>query len=149
MRVAAAVIAIVCVLGSCGNDGGAEGDSPERAEAVVRAWADTLRRGDVRGAAEFFVVPSVVSNGTQPVTLRRESEVRRFNASLPCGARLVRASTEGVVTTATFRLTERPGRGRCGDGTGATARTSFVIRDGKIHEWHRVADEPEPDRPIA
>ena len=62
----------------------------------------------------------------------------RFNESLPCGARLIRAETAGDFTTATFHLTERPGPGLCGNGTGQTAQTSFVIRDGKIVEWRRV-----------
>jgi hypothetical protein len=40
--------------------------------------------------------------------------------------------------TASFDLTERPGAGRCGSGTGEEASTAFVIRDGKIVEWRRV-----------
>jgi hypothetical protein len=55
---------------------------------------------------------------------------------------LIRAEGEGEVTTATFRLTERPGPGQCGDGTGETAKTAFVIRDGKIVEWRRVGLAP-------
>ena len=39
---------------------------------------------------------------------------------------------------ATFRLTERPGPGSCGTGTGATAQTAFLIEDGEIVEWRRV-----------
>ena len=50
----------------------------------------------------------------------------------------MRAETQGQFTTATFRLTERPGPGICGPGTGEAAKTSFVIRDGKIVEWRRV-----------
>ena len=50
----------------------------------------------------------------------------------------MRAETQGEFTTATFRLTERPGPGTCGPGTGESAKTSFVIRDGKIVEWRRV-----------
>ena len=62
-----------------------------------------------------------------------------FNASLPCGAELTEAVTEGEFTTATFRLTERPGPGTCGQGADGTAQTSFVIEDGRIIEWRRVA----------
>ena len=29
-----------------------------------------------------------------------------------------------------------------------TARTTFVVRDGKIHEWRRVADEPQSTGPV-
>jgi hypothetical protein len=116
----------------------AERDAP----AVIRAWADTLRRGDVRGAARFFALPSIVSNGTPTITLRTAADARAFNASLPCGARLIRTTSASRFTTAVFRLTERPGHGSCGSGTGLTARTTFVIKDGKIEEWRRVADNP-------
>jgi hypothetical protein len=108
---------------------------------VVRAWADTLRRGDVRGAARYFALPSLVSNGWTPVRLRNREQVRIFNRSLPCGAKLIdtEPSDHGFFI-ATFRLTERPGRGSCGSGTGATARTGFRIRDGRITDWLRVPD---------
>jgi hypothetical protein len=142
------VIAAACVLVSCGDDGGAEGDSAPRAEAVIREWADTLRAGDVAGAAALFALPSVVSNGTEPFTLYTRAEARAFNESLPCGARLLRTSSSAGFTTAVFRLTERPGPGRCGSGTGGTARTTFVVRGGKIVEWRRVADRPEPGGPV-
>ena len=41
---------------------------------------------------------------------------------------------------ATFRLTERPGEGECGSGTGETARTAFRVRDAHITDWLRVQD---------
>jgi hypothetical protein len=41
---------------------------------------------------------------------------------------------------ATFRLTERPGPGECGSGTGETARTAFRVRDDHITDWLRVRD---------
>jgi hypothetical protein len=144
----ALVLAAVAGLSACGggDDGNAGRDrSPD---AVIRDWADTLRAGDVRGAAEFFALPSVVSNGTPPVTLRTRSEARDFNEALPCGARVLRTSSSAGFTTATFRLTERPGPGTCGTGTGLTARTTFVVRDGKIQEWRRVGDSPSPAGPL-
>jgi len=108
---------------------------------VVRAWADRLRRGDVRGAARYFALPSVVSNGTPPIRLEQRSQIRLFNRALPCGAKLIDAepAPRGFLI-ATFRLTERPGRGRCGSGTGNTARTAFHVRDGRITDWLRVPD---------
>jgi hypothetical protein len=72
------------------------------------------------------------------VRIRSTEDAVRFNESLPCGARLIRAESAGEFTTATFRLTERPGPGSCGPGTGSVAKTSFVIRDGKIAQWRRV-----------
>jgi hypothetical protein len=151
---AALIAALVVVAGAagagCGGDNVFEGKQrPARApEDVIRAWADSLRRGDVRGAAEFFALPSVVSNGTPPIVLRTRGEARAFNSALPCGARLLRTFSSGRFTTALFRLTERPGAGRCGAGTGDTARTTFVVRDGKIVQWRRVADSPEPSWPV-
>ena len=56
----------------------------------------------------------------------------------PAAPRLVGAETAGQFTTATFRLTERPGPGTCGSGAGELAKTSFVIRDREIVQWRRV-----------
>ena len=148
MTVIAVAMAFVAGLGGCGGDGGGAAATDRSPESVIRDWADTLRAGDVRGAAEFFALPSVVSNGTPPAVLRTRSQVRRFNEELPCGARLLRTSSSAGFTTAVFRLTERPGPGACGTGTGMTARTTFVVRDGKIREWRRVADSPAPTGPI-
>jgi hypothetical protein len=143
-----ALLLAVAVAG-CGGSGGSSArhaaPAPERdAPAVIRAWADTLRRGDIPGAAKFFALPSVVSNGTPPIELHTRADARLFNASLPCGARLVKTSSSGRFTTATFRLTERPGPGTCGSGTGLLARTTFVISHGKIEQWRRVANVPAP-----
>jgi len=115
---------------------------------VVRAWANTLRRGDVRGAARYFALPSIVSNGTAPIKLETREHARFFNRTLPCGAKLI--GTEPAAKgffIATFRLTERPGKGKCGTGTGNTARTAFRVRHKHITDWVRVPDvapaEPE------
>ena len=110
---------------------------------VVRAWADTLRRGDVRAAASYFALPSLVANGTPPIRLRTRAHARTFNRTLPCGAKLIRAepAASGFLI-ATFRLTERPGEGRCGTGAGETARTAFRVRGERITDWLRVQDIP-------
>ena len=107
----------------------------------MRAWADTLRRGDVHAAARYFALPSLVSNGTPPIKLETRAEVEFFNRTLPCGAKLIdtEAAPHGFFI-ATFRLTERPGRGECGSGTGETARTALRVRDGHITDWLRVQD---------
>jgi hypothetical protein len=116
------------------------------AEDVIRAWADTLRRGDVAGASAYFALPATVSNGTPPIELETRAEVELFNRTLPCGARVIATedAPHGFVI-ATFRLTERPGRGRCGSGTGATARTALLVRDGHITDWLRVPDGAAPE----
>jgi len=112
--------------------------------AVVRGWADTLRRGEVEAAARYFALPSIVANGTDPIRLETRAEVEFFNRTLPCGARLI--GTEPAphgYFIATFRLTERPGAGSCGSGAGGTARTAFRVRAGHITEWRRVQDPPD------
>jgi limonene-1,2-epoxide hydrolase len=136
--------ATVVVLAGCG--GGSDSESAPRIAGnadpgdvrVIDAWVTALRRGDVDAAARYFAIPSVAENPPLLVHIRNLDDARRFNESLPCGARLVRAETQGQFTTATFRLTERPGPGTCGPGTGSAAKTSFVIRDGKIVEWRRI-----------
>jgi hypothetical protein len=119
-----------------------ESAPPDRADVeVVRAWADTLRHGRVRAAARYFALPSLVSNGTAPIKLETRAEAEFFNRTLPCGARLI--DTEPAphgFFIATFRLTERPGPGECGTGTGNTARTAFRVRDEHITDWLRVQD---------
>jgi hypothetical protein len=128
-------------------------DPPAEVDAddvrVVRAWADTLRRGDIRGAARYFALPTVVSNGTAPIRLDSRADVRFFNRTLPCGAKVIGSepAARGFFIV-TFRLTERPGRGHCGSGTGETARTAFRVRDERITDWLRVQDvAPEPATP--
>jgi hypothetical protein len=122
--------------GSQGDEipGGAD---PADAELIDR-WASALRRGDIDGAARFFAIPSVAENGPALIRITDRDDARLFNASLPCGARLIDAAAEGHFVIATFRLTERPGPGSCGTGTGETAKTAFVIEEGKFVEWRRV-----------
>ena len=148
-RAIAAVAVCLVALTGCGSEpsstvpGGADAD----AVRVIKDWADELRAGDVHAAADRFDLPAIVQNGTPPLRLTRRSQVIGFNETLPCGAELIRAERRGRFTIATFRLTERPGPGRCGAGTGETARTAFVIHDGRITEWRRVADLPPGEPP--
>jgi hypothetical protein len=159
------------VLAACGGNGGDDdrlklttpGTAEERSKPeataepaekvdpsdvrVVRAWADALRRGDVRGAARYFALPSIVSNGTAPIRLTTRAEARFFNRTLPCGAKVIgtEPADDGFFIVR-FRLTERPGRGRCGGGAGATARTAFRVRNRHIAAWLRVPDvAPQPE----
>jgi hypothetical protein len=120
------------------------------AVAVIRAWSDALRRGDVRGAARFFSLPSVMINGTDSggdavvITIGTIAEAEEANASLPCGAVLLSTDQRGRYVNALFRLTGRPGLGgsTCDTGAGQTARTNFVIAGGRIVEWIRAPDDP-------
>jgi hypothetical protein len=113
---------------------------------VIRGWSDALRAGKVDKASTFFAVPAFVFAGRPPLqTLGNRQAVRQFNAGLPCGAKLVRTIRgQGTYVVATFRLTERPGRGRCGAGVGGLASTAFEIDRRRIVRWIRV---PNPRRP--
>jgi limonene-1,2-epoxide hydrolase len=105
---------------------------------VIDAWVSALARGDVAAAAGHFAIPSVAQNGPVLAQIESRADARRFNRSLPCGAELIRAEPARGFTVATFRLTERPGPGSCGSGTGEAAATAFAIEHGKIVEWRRV-----------
>jgi hypothetical protein len=117
-----------------------------RTVAVIRHWADALRRGDVRGAARVFEIPSVFAPGPdQEVTIHSLAQAEAVNAGLPCGAKLISViKLGGPLVQALFRLTGRPGRGgsTCNPGAGATARTNFVIQAGRIRVWLRAPDQP-------
>jgi len=130
---------------------GPTGIRPPAADvAVIRAWADALRRGDVRAAARYFALPSVMVNGTDAsgdaliIAIDTRAEAEAANASLPCGARFISADQRGRYVNALFRLTGRPGPGgsNCGTGVGETARTNFVIAHGLIVQWIRAPDDP-------
>ena len=148
--VAILVAASVATLAGCGGGGsdltirGVAGpsDVPGGADPadvkVIDAWVTTLRHGNEKAAARYFAIPSVAANPPAVVRIESLHDAVLFNESLPCGARLVRAVDTGHGTTATFRLTERPGPGECGAGVGTLAKTAFVIEHGKIAEWRRV-----------
>jgi hypothetical protein len=114
--------------------------------AVIRHWADALRRGDVRGAARLFQIPSVFAPGPdQEVTIHSLAQAEAVNRTLPCGARLISVTkVGGQLVQGLFRLTGRsgPGGGTCNPGAGETARTNFVIRSGHIRVWLRAPDQP-------
>jgi limonene-1,2-epoxide hydrolase len=143
---AGAVLALAACGGSASPARSVEvpGNADPADVAVIESWVDTLRRGDVAKAAAYFAIPSVVQNGGPPLRIGDRHSALLFNESLPCGARLVRAVRHYSFTIASFRLTERPGPGRCGTGTGELAAVAFRLRDGKIVEWRRVATGGAP-----
>jgi hypothetical protein len=157
-RAISAVVALsVVAFSGCGSSDDESTTIPGEADAdavqVIKGWADDLRSGDVPAASERFAIPTVVQNGTPALRLTDRRQVEAFNQSLPCGAKLTDAVSSGKYTIATFELTERPGPGECGGGVGDTAKTAFVIHDGKITEWRRVVDrgpvtEPESTTPV-
>ena len=110
---------------------------------VIKAWTNELRKGHVAKAAHYFGLPALVENNTPPVRLVSHKDLLLFNASFPCGAKFHRAVKIGRYTTVVFKLTNRPG-GECGQGVGHAAATAFVIRKGKIVEWHRIDERLVP-----
>ena len=109
---------------------------------VIRAWSDQLRAGHVRRAAAYMDPGVIVQNATPPMRLTSRRAIFRWNATLPCGAHVVKLITGSRYTVATFVLTERPGSPSGCGSTGRLAATAFVVRDGKILEWRRVLVPP-------
>jgi hypothetical protein len=117
---------------------------------TIRAWSADLRRGDVRSAAQYFNLPSELINGvggtglSSLTVIHTLREAERATESLPCGAVFISADQRGRYVNALFRLTGRagPGGSSCGTGTGQTARTNFLIVNGRIVEWIRAPDDP-------
>ena len=151
---AAALVALALVASGCGggDDDPKPAPPPPQVQQnddarVIRRWSDLLRHGQVDAAAALFAVPVTVANGTPPVRLVSRPEVAAFNESLPCGARLLSTTRRAPYTVATFRLTNRPGGGGCGPGTGEKAATAFRIERGRIVEWLRVPIPPPPREP--
>lgn len=165
------VLLALPLLGGCGGGSdrvkGSRDDAPTstttrltggaaKDAAVVRRWADRLRRGDVAAAARLFALPAKVQNGSPLLTLRTRSQVRGFNRTLPCGAKLLSALPHHGYVIAEFRLTDRRGPGAIPGcpGKGNKASTAFKIRHGLIVEWRRVllpgekgSSEPAPGSP--
>jgi hypothetical protein len=124
--------------------------APAADVSVIRSWADALRDGRLAAAARYFALPSEMINeagsagGALVLRIHTEAEAVAAQATLSCGARLISADLRGRYVNALFALTGRPGLGgtNCGGASGATARTNFVIADGRIVEWIRAASEP-------
>lgn len=156
----AALTALTLVFAACGDSGpqlstDAEdatgqaaipgGADPEKVEVIV-GWAKAESSGDDEAAAGYFAIPSIAENGVT-LQITDEADARRFSASLPCGAILEEATEQGMYVIATFRLGEKANSNACGDGAGELARTAFLIEDGEIVEWRRVADEDAEPAP--
>jgi len=110
--------------------------------AIVETWSKAVNASDDEAAAGLFADDATVIQGGQTVRLAGHDEALSFNASLPCGGKIIEQSLAGNEVTATFALTERPGH-TC-DGTGHTAVAVFRIADGKIVVWHQLPST-EPD----
>jgi hypothetical protein len=91
------------------------------------------------------MINGVGANGeVSVIRIHTTTQAAYANATLPCGARFLKADMRGRYVNALFRLTGRlgPGGASCTPGAGQTARTNFVIRRGRIVEWIRAPDDP-------
>ena len=118
-------------------------DGPAAPAAQVRVvceWASALEAGHVDAAAGFFHLPSLFYDGTGLLTLDTRAQAEVANSGLTCGAVPVSAFRQGRYVNVLFRLTGRPGAGgtACSGGVGQSARTRFLIRDGRIVAWLRA-----------
>jgi hypothetical protein len=147
---AALITALIVALGGCGSHRSSRTTAspgvPAQVVRVIAGWSDALRMGHVAAAARYFRVPSIFFDGAgPPVEMRTFAQIEAVNAALPCGAKFLSARKVGGYVNALFRLTNRPGpggQGGCGSGVGQTARTNFLIRDGRIVQWLRAPDQP-------
>ena len=101
---------------------------------LATGLATLLGGGALLAAAPDLAMASV--NGS--------AQAQAANETLPCGAKFISADQRGRYVNALFKLTGRLGVGgsSCGSGPGATARTNFVIANGRIVEWIRAPDDP-------
>ena len=123
------------------------GKPTKKEVSVIRGWADALRAGHVNAASAFFAVPAIIADGTNPARrVADRNAIKDFNRGLPCGATFVGAERgKDSFVVATFKLTERPGAGTCGTGVDHLATTIFLIDGGRIVQWLRGPDPPQPD----
>jgi limonene-1,2-epoxide hydrolase len=108
----------------------------------VRSWSAALDRNDNEAAARLFADGARVVQDSELV-LANYSDAVRWNASLPCGGKILTLAEQGESQIlAVFRLEERPGH-RC-DGPGTMAAAIFRVSGGKIVLWHQT-DAPPPE----
>src|SRR4051794_22942035 len=140
---AAASAAILAALAAAAPVTAARAPQPEQ---VVRAWSKALNANDNEAAAQLFAPNAAVLQGGLSARLASHALAVAFNASLPCGGKIVAVRKAGTQVLATFVLGERP-RHTC-DAPGGKASAVFDVRAGKIVLWAQVANPPDP-RPKA
>lgn len=123
---------LVTALAGCGGHSA----SPE---SVARAWSNAINTGNNDAAAKLFADDAQIVQPGHVIRLHSHSEAVAWNAALPCSGTILEVVDADETATVTFRLGNRPS-GAC-DGTGATVRAIFRVRDGKIVLWHQLGNE--------
>ena len=111
-------------------------------KAVIRGWADALRRGDVERAIGYWRTPAIAANGSQPFKLLTRRAVRQFNDGLDLrrAARVRRARPGLRAGHLPAHRAQGRARSAAAPGVGNRARTLFLLRGGKIVQWIRATD---------
>jgi hypothetical protein len=119
----------------------------QQARPVIADWAAAVRSGDVARAAGFFDLPAVIyQSGHSALQVNSPQIAEAFNASLPCGAKLLGTNPEGRYVVATFVLVN-VGTVPCST-KGKLARVGFVFGDlrhpRRFTEFWQVANNGQP-----
>jgi hypothetical protein len=118
----------------------------QRYRPVIADWAAAVRRGNATKAAGFFDLPAIVYQpGHDALQVNTPQIAEAFNASLPCGAKLLGTNPDGRYVVATFVLVKSQAA-PC-TGAGELARVGFVFGDTRhprqFTEWWQVPDKPD------
>ena len=129
-----AIMLAALLLAGCG------GHKAQSAEQIARSWTAALDRSDNEAAARLFADGArIVQNGE--LTFSTHADAVRWNASLPCGGKIVSVSRRNATDVlVVFSLEGRP-QHAC-DSPGQTAAALFRVRDGKIVLWHQTDAPP-------
>ena len=134
MRRAAVALVAIAAFAGCSEDEEPDGiHSPEG--VMIRDWLMAVAHYDFSHAAEFFAPGAIIDQG-HPFRLPDAAAARKFNAGLPCHAKLIALEDEdGSKVLATFRLTPGPG-GACK----GRVQVRYTIRDGRFTEWRQLRE---------
>jgi hypothetical protein len=119
-------------------------------KGIIASWANAVRHGDADTAARYFDLPAVIYQpGHTALQVNTPQIAAAFNASLPCGAKLIGTNPDGRYVVGTFVLVN-VGRLKC-DTAGDVARVGFVFGDKRhprqFTEWWQVADSSKTTGP--
>ena len=139
----ALALGAVLVVAAAGSGAASAAHAAASPAQVARAWSAALNANHNEAAAALFAPNAEIIEGTATVRLTSRKLAIEFNASLPCAGRIIALQGTKDAAVATFVLGHRPGH-TC-DGPGQKAAALFIVRNGKIVVWERVA-VPKPKK---